>query len=122
MDHRQLARSLAALRTVIGVALLVAPGTTGGLWLGSRPLDRRARLLVRGLGARDLALGIGTLRALDEGAPVRPWVTMSMVGDVADVVAATGAARTLGAARTALTVAAAGGGAALGAVAASGID
>jgi hypothetical protein len=122
MDHRQLARTLASLRTAIGVALLVAPGAAGGAWLGGRPLDRRTRLLVRGLGARDLALGLGTLRALDEGAPVRPWVTMSMIGDLADVVAATGAARSLGPARTAVTLVAAGGGAALGALAASDLD
>jgi len=122
MDHRQLARTLAALRTVIGVALLVAPATAGGAWLGGAKPDRRARLLLRGLGARDLALGLGTLRALDQGTPVRPWVAMSVIGDVADAVGATAALRSLGPARAAITVAAAGGGAALGAVAVSDLD
>lgn len=122
MDHRQLARTLAALRTVIGLALLVAPATAGGVWLGGGKPDRRTRLLLRGLGARDLALGLGTLRALDQGTPVRPWVAMSVIGDVADAVGATAALRSLGPARTAVTVAAAGGGAALGAVAVSDLD
>jgi len=122
MDHRQIARTLASARVVIGAALLVAPGLLGGRWLGGEKLDRRARLVVRSLGARDLALAIGTLRALDQGTPVRSWVTLAAFGDAVDAAGAALAWPTLGPARAAFTIASATAAAALGAVAASELD
>lgn len=122
MDHRQLARTLAAVRSTIGVALLVAPGVVGRRWLGDVADDRRTRFALRALGARDLALAVGTLRALDQGAPVRPWAQLSALGDATDAFAATLAWPQLGTRRVLLTILTAGPAAALGAVAASGMD
>lgn len=117
MDHRQIVRVLACGRLAIGVALLAAPGTVGRRWLGSVADDRRARLAIRGLGARDLALAVGTLQALDQGTPVRPWAAMAAVGDASDAVGAVLAWPALGTRRTLFTVLTAGPAAVLGAVA-----
>ena len=43
-----------------------------------------ARFLLRVVGARDLALGIGVLAALDHDAPVRGWLRASAVVDGLD--------------------------------------
>lgn len=39
------------------------------------------------LGARDVALGLGTVIALDRGAPVRGWLEGSALSDAADCLA-----------------------------------
>ena len=46
-----------------------------------------ARLILRVVGARDLALGIGVLVALDRDAPVRGWLEASAVVDGIDAAA-----------------------------------
>jgi hypothetical protein len=122
MDHRQVVRVLAASRAVVGFALLVAPGAMGRRWLGDVAADRRVRLALRGLGARDLALATGTLQALDRGTSVRPWAAMSAVGDASDAIGATLAWPTLGTRRVLLTVLTAGPAAVLGALAAPELD
>jgi hypothetical protein len=43
-------------------------------------------LLARMLGARDIALGLGTVIALDKGAPVRGWLEAAALADAADCV------------------------------------
>ena len=107
---------------MVGVSLVVAPGLVGKVWLGDVARDRRARLALRSLGARDLALGVGTLHALDQGAPVRPWAQMAALGDLTDVAGAALAWNRLGTPRVLLTVLSAGPAAALGASAAAGMD
>lgn len=83
MDDAQLALTLARARIGIGAAALIAPG------LASRALSGRAAagiepLLARMLGARDMVLGLGTVIALDRGAPVRGWLEASAVSDAVD--------------------------------------
>jgi hypothetical protein len=43
-------------------------------------------LFARMLGARDVALGLGTVIALDRGAPVRGWLEGSALSDAVDCV------------------------------------
>ncbi len=114
MDERQLARTLAAVRVVIGAVLLAAPGAAGRRWIGDVADDPRVKLAIRGLGARDLALGAGALRALEHGEPVEGWVRLAAVGDLADALSAVLGARRLGVLRATATVASAGAAAALG--------
>ena len=47
-----------------------------------------ASLLGRMFGARDLALGLGVIIAIDRGAPVRGWLEASALADGGDVAAA----------------------------------
>ena len=56
--------------------------------LGAGPDPRgTAPLLARMLGGRDIALGLGTVIALDRGKPVRGWLEASALSDVVDCLA-----------------------------------
>jgi len=122
MDHRQVVRILSALRVTIGATLLVAPGAAGRRWIGEPARDPRVKAVLRGLGARDLALGLGALRALDQGAPARGWVQLAAVGDLADAASGLLAARRLGPVRALGTVLTAGAAGALGLAVADRVD
>lgn len=85
MDDTELALLLARIRIGIGAAAVLAPGLaarvlSGGTKSGIEPL------LARMLGARDMALGLGTVIAVDRGAPVRGWLEASALSDTADCV------------------------------------
>jgi hypothetical protein len=78
---------LAAGRAALGAAILAAPEQLTARWLG----EQNAALpvvgdLARSLGARDLALGIATLKTLDD--PAGPLVQAACaVADSVDVLA-----------------------------------
>lgn len=86
MEARDVAVGVAGGRIAIGVASLVAPGVVGRAMMGPDGDSRGTRLLLRGVGARDLALGIGVLAALDRDAPARDWLRASAVADGLDLV------------------------------------
>lgn len=86
MDARLLTRLLACGRIGIGIALFAAPRTAARLWLGHE-VSSSTGLLARGLGARDLAIGVGQLVALDDDQDVGPWLDAGAVADVADTTA-----------------------------------
>lgn len=120
LNARTLARAIAVGRLGFGVALLAAPEPSTRAWLGRGDAGRPGTAVaVRGLGARDLALGAGTLAAGPEALPL--WVAASMLGDVTDLAATLGAGdglpRTGRVAVAALAASAAG----LGAVALAGL-
>lgn len=82
---RRAAQAIAWARVGLGSAALVAPLVVTRPWVGGSADTPSARLLARTLGGRDLALGVGTLRALsrsDEEA--RPWVALAGVADAVD--------------------------------------
>jgi hypothetical protein len=81
MEARDLAIGLAGGRIAIGVGSLLAPGLVGRAMMGSDGDSGGTRLFLRILGARDLALGIGVLVALDRDAPVQGWLRASAVVD-----------------------------------------
>jgi hypothetical protein len=86
MEARDLAVGLARGRIVIGVVSLLVPGVVGRAMMGPDVASGGARLFLRVVGARDLALGIGVLAALDRSAPVRGWLRASAVVDGLDAV------------------------------------
>ena len=63
---------------------LLAPELVGRAMMGPEGDSGAMRLLLRVVGARDLALGIGVLAALDRDAPVRGWLRASAVVDGLD--------------------------------------
>jgi hypothetical protein len=83
ISARALARGIAVGRLGFGIALLAAPGRAAGPWLGSDASGTGTAVAVRGLGARDFALGAGTLAASSDALPL--WVAASMAGDLADL-------------------------------------
>jgi hypothetical protein len=84
MEARDLAVGLAGGRIVIGVVSLFVPGVVGRAMMGPDGDSGGTRLLLRVLGARDLALGIGVVAALDRNAPVHGWLRASAVVDGLD--------------------------------------
>jgi hypothetical protein len=85
---RRLARFIAWGRVAIGCTALVSPVAVARPWIGEAATGTEARLLARTMGGRDLAIGIGTLRALGRSdAEARPWVALGGCADVVDTVA-----------------------------------
>jgi hypothetical protein len=82
---RRLAQGVALGRIAIGCAALVAPTLMTRPWIGAAAESADARLLARTMGGRDLALGVGTLRALGvSDAEARPWVALAGMADAVD--------------------------------------
>lgn len=78
-----------SFRIAYGLALIVAPvKVAGNRWLGPGAREAAARVPLRGLGAREIAVHGLAMTALLRGAPVRPWLAASVAGDLADIVAA----------------------------------
>jgi hypothetical protein len=95
-DPKKAARALAVNRIVIGSLLALAPTLGARGWIGGGESRRPgARLFARALGARDVGIGLGTLRALDQGQPARPWAQAALMADGMDFVATLTAARSL---------------------------
>ena len=84
MEARDLAVGLAGGRIAIGVVSVLVPGVVGRALMGPDGDSRAARLLLRVVGARDLALGVGVVAALGRDAPVRGWLQASAVADGLD--------------------------------------
>lgn len=122
MDHRQIMRAVAAGRIAVGAGLVVLPGLVGSRWIGDVAADRGVKVFARALGIRDLALGAGTLRALDAGEPARPWVALGVLADAVDLAATTLAIRALGPRRALPVMAVAAGATALGLLALDQVD
>jgi hypothetical protein len=89
MEPREMAIAQARGRIAVGAAFLLAPGLAGRTWVGEDAARPSAKLLSRAFGARDLALGLGVVIAIDRGAPVRGWLEASALSDAADCVATT---------------------------------
>jgi peptide-methionine (R)-S-oxide reductase len=87
VDPRELAIAQARARIAVGITMLLAPALAGRVWLGREAARPATKLIIRGFGGRDLALGLGVVIALDRGAPVRGWLEGSALADVGDLVA-----------------------------------
>lgn len=114
MDPRTVARLLAAGRMGLGLALFVAPARAARGWLGEGVENAGAKVAVRGLGARDVAMGAGMLVALEQQGPVRPWLEAGVAADLADAAATFGVKHERPAGRWIAAIALATGAAAIG--------
>jgi hypothetical protein len=80
------ARALAAGRAIVGVSLCVAPDLAAP-WAGDDARAPGARVIIRALGARDAALGLGTLGSVRDPTELRRWLIASSACDLADFAA-----------------------------------
>lgn len=88
IDERAVATAIAGGRIALGASYSLAPGLALRLWPGQGAHDdAAARFLARSTGVRDLAIGVGTLFALQKGAPARGWLEAGMLADAGDAVA-----------------------------------
>jgi hypothetical protein len=87
MEPREVALWHARGRQFVGAAFVLAPGLAGSAWIGSDARRRPVKVLARAFGARDLAIGLGIVIALDRGTPVRGWIEAGTLSDGIDTVA-----------------------------------
>ncbi len=87
MEDTTIALFHARFRIAVGVAAVAAPGLVNRALGGTSKSAGLAPLFVRMLGGRDVALGLGTVVALDHGAPVRGWIEGSALADTGDCLA-----------------------------------
>jgi hypothetical protein len=85
-NFREATRAVAAGRFLLGTSFCLAPALAGG-WVGDAASTQGTRMVIRSLGARDAALGLGTLASLDDPAQLRRWLVASSVCDATDFVA-----------------------------------
>ena len=88
MDQRQIVRLIAVGRVALGVTALVAPRRLGALAFGAPRAAGALVMATRMLGARDLVLGLGALRALDQDIDAPTWARAGAAADAADAAAA----------------------------------
>lgn len=116
---RRGATAVAAGRVALGLTALAWPAVPARPWVGATSDDLAARVFGRALGARDLALGLGALTALqspDAGAgSASAWVAAGALCDALDVAASLASWRELPRAGRWLVAASAGGAALAGA-------
>lgn len=86
----QLARLNGLARSGLGLVAIAAPALPLSPWVGPAAGDPSAQLLARALGGRDLALGLGTLRAIWRHEPLGGWVAAAGLADAGDVAATLG--------------------------------
>jgi hypothetical protein len=122
MTARTLARLQALGRLALGGGLVAAPGLVAGGWVGGVADRREGQALAIGLGARDVALALGTLWALSSRRGAGPWLRAGVVADAADLAATLRARDSLPPLAAPAVVAIAGGSVLLGAYLQSALD
>jgi hypothetical protein len=88
MDDATMALVLARGRIALGAFAVISPRRATQMFFGREAAAGVEPQLTRMVGARDLALGLGTVIALDKGAPVRGWLEASALADTGDFLAA----------------------------------
>ena len=118
---RRGAVAVAAGRVALGLTALAWPAVPARPWVGAAADDLTAQVFGRALGARDLALGLGALAALQrpsaEPGSAAAWVAAGALSDALDVAASLASWRELPRVTRWLVVASAGGAALAGAAA-----
>jgi hypothetical protein len=87
MDDATLAMSIARGRIALGASALVAPRLAARVMGAGRSPSGTITVLARMVGGRDVALGLGTVIAVDRGKPVRGWLEGSALADAVDCLA-----------------------------------
>src|SRR3954451_24400355 len=80
-----LVKAYALGRLVFGGAALAAPKLTGRLLAGEGGATPDAAAFLRGVGGRELGIGLGLLKTEDDGGRVAPWLVAGVLSDASDV-------------------------------------
>jgi hypothetical protein len=86
-EARSAARVLATARVALGVTAFGLPRLPATPWIGKDASRPSARVMARALGARDVALGMGALVAMNREAPTKGWLEAGALADAGDVAA-----------------------------------
>lgn len=83
-EDRELSQILSLARLSIGFWLFLMPRRGIRAATGDADPSVGALMATRGLGARDVAIAIGTMVALDRGTGVRGWLEAGAMADASD--------------------------------------
>jgi hypothetical protein len=83
-DLKALATGVGWLRIGIGSLAIVAPGLAMRLWLSADGRSDQVKAMGLAVGARDVVLGLGTLRALRGDGNPALWLKYGAIADAAD--------------------------------------
>ena len=86
-----LVAAYAVSRAAFGAAALAAPRPLGQLLSGEGGTAPDAQAFLRGMGGREVGLGVGLLAAVRGGASARPWLVAGVLSDLGDVLGISGA-------------------------------
>ena len=82
---RILAAVISLGRFLFGVVFIAKPTVMEQAWIGKQARLPGAQLLARGVGARDLVLGLGGLQAVTrQDGSARPWLAAAGICDAVD--------------------------------------
>ena len=84
---RTLTVAFAIGRLGFGAGLIARPGAVASGWVGEDARRDAVKVVIRGLGARDVALSAGLLAAVDDEDHLKRWLVATIAGDVSDVLA-----------------------------------
>ncbi len=83
----KLASLFALGRLAFGVGLIATPERVARGWIGDEAARPATRVIIRGLGARDVALSAGALVSAGDREVLRRWIAVAIGCDVTDVIA-----------------------------------
>jgi hypothetical protein len=72
-------------RIIFGLAALAAPKTVGRLLAGEGGATPDATAFLRGMGGREIGIGLGLVTAIRNGGSVRPGLIAGLLADSSDV-------------------------------------
>jgi hypothetical protein len=72
-------------RMLFGLAALAAPGSVGRILAGDGGAAPDAQAFLRGMGGREIGLGLGLLAMIRANGPVRPWLLAALLADGSDI-------------------------------------
>jgi hypothetical protein len=90
LTDEDVARLLAWGRLLLGAFALLAPRRFERMWVGDATQGTPSHMGTRGLGGRDVAIGIGTLKAMEQGGRVRGWLEAGAISDASDALGTLG--------------------------------
>lgn len=122
MEQRDLARLLACARIGLGAFAALMPSTLVRLWVGPDRASFPTKMLVKGLGVRDLVIGVGILATLDDADRAGTWLLAGAAADAGDALGTLGSWSELGSLRALGLLTVEVGAAALGASLAESLD
>jgi hypothetical protein len=114
LDASDIATLMSGLRVAFGAVLFFMPAKTAKVWSAQGAESPAAVVASRGMGGRDIALGLGALLAIGNDKPVRGWIEAAAFSDLLDAVSAALSFRKLPPVRALLMGASAAGAAMLG--------
>jgi len=94
MNPRTMLTGLIGGRAALGAWLVAKPQSVVGTgWIGDDATRDSVAIPLRAVGARDMALALGTFATRRSGGPLKPWLLAATLADATDLFATFAAGR-----------------------------